>query len=329
MKIAIYSGDVSKNYAQRIVDSLKRVMPQHQFHHTSKRGVNPDLWHCLSPYSSPLEMRNAQRSVLWLSDMRFVHSPHIYSLYDRIFRLPLYRSHCRMAARIIASTSPSKRRLVESLGIEQSRVEVCSSLFVHPHSDDIYSPSNEEILAVREKFELPSSFLLMVGSLDTMHNHITLLHALIELDEEINVVICGRRTTHSDVLRAVASDNGLGRRVYFIYELSPRDLIALYRQALALIYTPIYDSGIMPIVDGLRLGVPMILSDTESNREVATEAAIYVASGSVEELASAIKVVIYNESLRGQLIAQCRAESKRYSAEGVAQRLSEIYESIE
>ncbi|MFR9500390.1 MAG: glycosyltransferase [Rikenellaceae bacterium] len=324
MKIAFYSGDMGKKYASHIIELLKGRLPQHQYNHL-EQVENPDVWHCMAPHASLRFIPNAHRSVISLLDMRFITHPEIFSLYERLFLFPLYRYHCRHAARLITHNSTSKRRLVDSLGLDASHVEICSALVARRDDSTI---SADDLLAFRAKFELPDNYILIAGEMDTMHGHTTMLHAVLSSPHPFNAVIYGRRTTHSDVLLQAVRDANAANRIQFIYELDPQEVSLLYRLSMVVLYFPTFESSVMPIVEALHQHVPMVLSDTPLNRETAAQAAIYVEPYDQEALVDALKRVLYNESFRGQLIAQCWVESKRYSDEQLAQQLAQIYESV-
>ncbi len=328
MKIAFYSGQLGqKQQASRIIELLKNHAPHHQYNHHAQHQVS-DIWHCLTPQDSLGVLYRASRSVISLLDMRFITSPDHFSLSERLFRLPLYRYHCRHAAKIITRNNLAKSRAVEALGISEGRVEVCMPLLFMQDREFELTPSSKEQQEVRAKFELPDTYILIAGEIDTMHDHGVILHAVFSMPQQFNVVIYGRRTTHSDVLLRMVRDVGAAARVQFIYEIDQRDLHSLYRMAMVVVYMPAFESSILPIIEALCQRVPMILSDTPLNREAAGNAAAFVASHDQDALIAALKEMIYNESYRGQLLAQCWAEARRYSRESVAEQLSKIYESV-
>ncbi len=327
MKIAFYSGEMGRKNATKIIEMLKDHAPQHYYnHHADQQEV--DLWHCLSPRDSLLFLSKATRSVVSLSDMRFITHPELFSLRERIFRLPLYRYHCRHAAKLIAHNSQAKDRVVEALGVEDSHVDICMPLLTSQLPCLGHKPSQHEMLEVRDKFDLPEIYILVVGEMDTMHDHGVILHSIFEQSVQLNIVVYGRRTTHADVLLKMVRDVGAASRVQFIYEASQIDLCSIYRMSLMMIYMPSFESSVTPIVEALHQGTPMILSDTPLNREAAGKAAKYVALHDKVALSAMIKMMIYNESFRGQLVAQCWAEAKRYSKQSVAEQLAKIYESV-
>ncbi len=330
MKIAFYSGENSKKHASRLIELLTSHAPEHEYNHCAlaDRADQSDLWHYTKPNSLFLFGGRVHRSVINIWDLRFVDSPELFSLYERLLVLPLCRYHCRHAARLIAHNSDVKRSLVEQLGVAQERVEICMPLFAMMHDDLEYIPTPDELLECRERFDLPQTYILIVGEIDTMHGHTTILHAIFEQPQELSVIIYGRRTTHSDTLLEVVRDHGAAGRVTFIYECGQQDLNAIYRMAMVVIYMPSFASSIKPIVEAICQRVPMILSDTPLNREAAGAAALFVRAYDVEALGAAIKSVIYNESFRGQLLALSAVEARRYSAKGVAEQLARIYESV-
>ena len=148
--------------------------------------------------------------------------------------------------------------------------------------------------------------------------------------ERVGIVVCGRRTTYSDYLLNYARSRHLGARVDFIYELTPDDLPALFRLARAFVYLP--DAGIeasiVPVVEALRAGLPMILSDTQLNREAAGDAAVYVRPEAAGAVAAALENVLLDQNFRREMQSRERRRAELFSEYAVARRLIDIYSSL-
>lgn len=146
----------------------------------------------------------------------------------------------------------------------------------------------------------------------------------------VGVVVCGRRTTYADFLLGYARERHLGAYVDFIYELAPDDLPALFRLARCFVYLP--DAGIeasiVPVVEALRAGLPMVLSDTQLNREAAGDAAVYVHPEAVGEVAAALENVLWDEAFRHEMHQRERRRAELFSEYAVARRLIDIYSSL-
>ncbi len=328
MKIALYSGTISDHLTQKVLTTLRKHAPQHHYFRCDEDESKPEVWYCLTPHHSAMFMLNAHRSVVSVANTNFINYPHLYSFRERLFLLPVLREHCRRAARLITYNNHTKQVLVESLGIDAERIEVCMPLMTSLWMEERYDPTPDEMLSVRSKYQLPASYILTVGSIDSTHHLQTLLFAIVDMKIPLDLVVCGRRTVYVDVLRELAREYGVSSQLHFIYEFDAEDLASIYNMALVLTYLPSMDNSVLPIIEGVRLSVPMILSDTALNREAAGDAALYVDPKSEDEIASALRTVIYDESYRGQLIAQCQVEKCRYSEEEIATRMSKIYESV-
>ena len=119
-------------------------------------------------------------------------------------------------------------------------------------------------------------------------------------------------------------------RVDFIYELSPEDLPALFRLARTFVYLPDaeIEASIVPVVEALRAGLPMVLSDTRLNREAAGDAAVYVDPEAVGEVAAALENVLWDETFRSEMRRREGRRAELFSEYAVARRLIDIYSSL-
>lgn len=150
------------------------------------------------------------------------------------------------------------------------------------------------------------------------------------LPQRIGVVVCGRRTAYADFLLGYARERHMAARVDFIYELSPEDLPALFRLARTFVYLPDaeIEASIVPVVEALRAGLPMVLSDTRLNREAAGDAAVYVDPEAVGEVAAALENVLWDETFRSEMRRRERRRAELFSEYAVARRLIDIYTSL-
>lgn len=146
----------------------------------------------------------------------------------------------------------------------------------------------------------------------------------------IGVVVCGRRTAYADFLLGYARERHMAARVDFIYELSPEDLPALFRLARTFVYLPDAETeaSIVPVVEALRAGLPMILSGTQFNRDAAGEAAVYVDPEAVGEVAAALENVLWDETFRSEMRRRERRRAELFSEYAVVRRLIDIYSSL-
>ncbi len=321
------SGDAaeSREMTRRVVDILGRYAPQHQFRIGGGGSARADVYHTLTQYIPYSVRHRGASSVVTVPNLNFVRYPHIYSLPERMFVLPLYRHCCRVADRIITVSESSKRELSERLNIDSRKIEVVMPLVGLTKPVSGYEI---ERAAVREKYDLPEDYILMLGTVEPRHNHSTLLQVLDQLDEPYNLVICGRHTTYSDVLLRFAREHHLVSKITFVYELLASDLPTIFAMARSMVYTPHIETSILPVIEAMRLRVPMILSDTVLNREAAADAALYVTPGSAEQMLDALLRIMDDEEFRRRMVDREAERAELFSEFAVAQRLVEIYSAL-
>ena len=88
---------------------------------------------------------------------------------------------------------------------------------------------------------------------------------------------------------------------------------ALYAAALALVFVPHFEGFGIPILEGMRSGIPVITSNTTSMPEIAGDAAIIVDPYKVNEIANAMSEIASNISLRESLIIKGKEKVNEFS----------------
>ena len=266
-------------------------------------------------------------AVMTVPNLDFLRYPHLYIFSERLIALRLYRRALRQARRVITVSTPAREELSRRLRIDPAKIEVMMPLAARVPQEP---PLQAELEHTRRKYGLPEMFILMIGTVESHHNHEAVLDALALLDSRVGVVVCGRRTVYSDFLLSYARERHLATRVDFIYELTPADLPALFRMARVFAYLPdaCSEASIVPVVEALRAELPMVLSDTRLNREAAGHAAAYVNPEAPGEVVAALENALCDESWRQTMRRRERRRAELFSEYAVAERLMQIYTSL-
>ena len=329
MKIGLDTAPVTSrgNYCRHLADVLAHYAPEHEYVVDTKRHGDVDLFHGFS-FSLPLSVHLGRvPAVMTVPNLNFLRYPHLYSLSERLIALRLYRRALRQAQRVITVSTPAREELSERLSIDPSKIEVVMPLAARVPQEP---PARAELEHTRRKYGLPEQFILMLGTVEPHHNHEAVLDALAALDSNVGGVVCGRRTVYSDFLLRYARERHLAARVDFIYELTPADLPALFCMARVFAYLPDVrsEASIVPVVEALRAGLPMVLSDTRLNREAAGNAAAYVNPEAPGEVVAALENALCDESWRQTMRQRERRRAELFSEYAVAERLMQIYTSL-
>ena len=106
-------------------------------------------------------------SVVTIHDLRFIRYPNNFNILERAVKYLEMCSACRRADRIIAASETTKRDLHKFLNVNPEKIDV-----VYEGCETIYNAhvSEEAVAEVREKYQLPKSYLLNVGDIEERKN---------------------------------------------------------------------------------------------------------------------------------------------------------------
>lgn len=329
MKIGLdtVSETMPETYFRHLARLLAEYAPEHEYIVDNRANNHIDIYHGFkSKLPLSVHLRRVRR-VVTVRDLNFLHYPQAFTLTDRLVHVRLCKYSCRAADCVITMNRVAKEELVDELGIDEWKIKVVMQLGVHP---PVKECDETQYDIVRKKYSLPRNFVLMVGAVEARHNQLDVVEAMLELGLDTGLVICGRRTQYADFLLSYARRVGGTSCIEFVYEPEPADIPVLFRMARAFIYIPDpeAEASVLPVVEALRAGVPIILGESPVHREAAGDAAVYVPRGGGDRLAAAIECVLSDEDSRREQIVRERARAEVFSEYAVAQRLIEIYSSL-
>ena len=284
-----------------------------------------DIFHGLSqelPWG--IERTNA-KSVVTFHDAIFIRYPELYATsYRKIFTLK-NRYACRVADRIIAISEQSKRDAIEFFNADEKKISVvyqgCNAIFRK-------KTSQEEIMAVRNTYHLPKSFLLNVGAIEKRKNAKLIVEALYRQSLDISLVVVGAPTDYLDEVRETVHRYGMENQVVFLHHVSTADLPALYAASEAFVYPSVFEGFGIPVLEALCVGTPVITSRGSCFEETAGNAALYIDPYNADELGEAIHRVLTDEDCRQRMIAEGKRHAENFTDYRIADELMKVYKSL-
>ena len=267
------------------------------------------------------------------------HTMVVHDIIPRLF--PEYRGNMRqalywqrvergilMADHIVAISEHTKSDLVRELDIPAEKITV-ASLDVAPRFSRAISP--ETVADVLKKYDLRSGYIYHGGGLEVRKNAETLLRAYALLcakkqesgirNQENTVlpplVISGKifPTTNrlaTDVAGLIRELH-LEEHVKLLGFVPDEDLPALYKGALFFVYPSLYEGFGLPVLEALRMGVPVLASNTSSLQEIGGEAALYVDPKNIKEMALQMERLLADRMLCESLIARSASQAVQFS----------------
>jgi glycosyltransferase involved in cell wall biosynthesis len=106
------------------------------------------------------------------------------------------------------------------------------------------------------------------------------------------------------------------------------DLPALYRMADAFVYPSRYEGFGIPIIEAIRLGLPVVACTGSCLEEAGGPDSLYVGPDDDEAMAHAISQMLYGAEGRERRIERSRDYVQRFENTGAAQRFVELYKEL-
>ncbi|WP_460973789.1 glycosyltransferase family 4 protein [Spirosoma migulaei] len=223
------------------------------------------------------------------------------------------------AAHIIAVSENTKNDLIELFQIQADKITV------------IHHATHFQNLAVPDTFQIqiPSSYLLYVGSRDSYKNFGPFLQALAPLlknDSTLKLLCGGGGTFSVDEIRLIEQLGLTGQVVY--YAINDLILYRLYQHALAFIYPSLYEGFGIPILEAFAAGCPVVLSNRSCFPDVAQDAALYFDPESGRSIRQQIESILVDPGLRQSLRQKGYRRQEAFSTDQMVNQTLEVYRRV-
>jgi glycosyltransferase involved in cell wall biosynthesis len=294
----------------------------HLSHQLPKDGI--EIFHGLSheiPYNFP---KKQVKSIVTIHDLIFLRLPHMYSFFDRIIYEKKFRYSCETSDRIVAVSRQTADDIVEFFNISPEKIDV-----VYQGCNPVFNTEvpmiEKEIL--RMKYLLPKSFILYVGTIEERKNLLTLIKALHYGKIDMPLVVIGKHTPYLNKVIEFIERHSL-INIIFCDIVHNQDLPGLYQLANLFVYPSIFEGFGIPILEALYSKVPVITSRASSMTEVGGDFTIYVDPNNVEEMAAAIKKVLFDRDLQEKMIMEGYQHARNFDADKVTANIMQVYHKV-
>ncbi|MBK0382641.1 glycosyltransferase family 4 protein [Pedobacter sp. SD-b] len=284
-----------------------------------------ELYHGLS-HELPKGLKQANiKSVVTIHDLIFLRFPHYFKYLDRKIYGLKFRSACKNADKIIAISEQTKRDIIHFFGTDEQKIKViyqgCDPAFYEPISAEAKK-------TITVKYNLPTDFLLCVGTLEERKNQLLILKSLKQLPKSFQLVLIGKKTGYFTTINNFIEKNQLQNRVKILCDVPFNDLPSIYQLAKIFIYTSRFEGFGIPILEALNCGIPVIASTGSCLEEAGGNHSIYVSPDNETELAKAILKVWNDEILQEKMILEGKEYALNFREEKIAEDLMRLYKNI-
>lgn len=202
--------------------------------------------------------------------------------------------------RIVAISESMKADMTKVLRTAPDRIAViphgCSPGF-HPDPDPF------AVARVRERYELPETYVLYCGRIGMHKNLVRLIDAYTAVrnrrsDLQCQLILAGSTQLDSAPIQAAAERSAIKDDIRFIGYVDRRDLPALMAGAQALALVSHWESFGMPALEAMASGTPVIASNCGALPEVCGDAAVLVDPSDTRAIESGLERILMDEAYR-------------------------------
>ena len=265
------------------------------------------------------------RTVVTVHDLIFLRHPEYYNWVDvQIYRRKFFRM-LKEADRIVAISECTRRDIAELGHLPSERIDLIYQSCAPRFSAEVLPQTIEE---VRQRYKLPERYVLSVGSIEERKNALLAVKALHWLPGELSLVLVGRTTKYTRKILHLVQREHLAHRVIILDKVPDDDLPALYQQAEAFVYPSRYEGFGIPIIEAIRMGLPVVGCVGSCLEEAGGPHNLYVDPDDAEALATAISRMLKGAEGREQRIAESRNYIRRFENNDAARKFEELYRDI-
>lgn len=289
------------------------------------KGEQVDLFHGLSG-ELPQGLKQAgMASVVTIHDVIFLSHPQLYSRFDRAIYDWKFRQACRDADRIVAVSETTRTEILRHLPSSEPRISVVNQ-GCHPRFSGTLAEA--EKTSIREKYRLPSTYILSVGTLEPRKNLLVTLDALKLSGLDWPLVVVGRANRYGESVRRYAEQLGIGRQVIFAGRVPDADLPAFYQMASLFVYPSLFEGFGIPVLEALVSGVPVIAATGSCLEEAGGPDSIYIDPRKPGELADGMRAVLRSPGLAATMIENGKTYAGRFAPDEMARRMMQVYRHV-
>ena len=276
------SSDNDKSIESHFSDTFERIIDENEID--------------LMIYANQFNIPTINRPYIWiLWDMACRNINFFYSMETSNEQLDKLRYCSSNAFRIITANQSGTLDIAKYLIFPEERIKSIP----FPAQDDLKLAKETQ---PKKKY---SNYIFYPALLTSLKNHVVILKALRILHDQnitLNLVLTGAdRDGLAHILQA-ANELNVQRFIHYLGVVPIEELKWIYKNADALVFPTLLGPNNFPPIEAMSLGVPVIVSDIIGHRNQLQENALFFDPLCPESLASQIKRLVGDPTLRKKLI---------------------------
>lgn len=263
-------------------------------------------------------------SILTVHDLIYKLFPEHHKTLNYVFLNRAMPRFCERADAIITISEASKRDLIQHYGTPSDKIHVIYEAPT-PH---FKPPTTAQMDHVRQQYDLPHQFLLVVGTIEPRKNYSRLVKALMILRQrhpDLKLVVVGSKGWLFEDFFQTIEDEGATEHVIFPGFVPDEDLPAVYALATVAVMASVYEGFGLPILEAMACGTPVASSNASSLPELGGEVARYFDPYNIDEMVAVLDSLLDSDTLRQDLATRGLEHAAAFTWEHTARQTIDVY----
>lgn len=280
------------------------------------RSLNADLLFFPANFGAPLNPSRLPQ-VVTIHDLQHLELPGNFTRRTQWARRLLFLGTRLRAKHFITVSEFTRTAVIKTLGIPPNRV----STVHHGVEPEVTDEAGTEP---------PAGAYFMFPATSFPHkNHLTLIQAVSDLLQRTGgatpIILTGARTRHYKTIEREM--DRLGVRDYFDHRgfVTRPELWRLMKNARAVVFPSAFEGFGLPILEAMRLGVPVLAANNSAMAEVAGEAAWLLPTYDVGEWSLAMQRILKDIEAQELLRTAGRQRARQFSWSACAEATARIF----
>lgn len=325
--VKVKSSEILKTKKKKFQEILLSILG---FDFSKKTNTNVNDYNLIH-FLTPIHLNKpfgSTKIVTTIHDLCPLIVPGAYSLHMPFYYKYVIKKLIKKKSYFITNSESTKNDLIHFFNINKERV------FVTPLgiSDKFQRPDENKIRFQVSKYKINCDYFLFTGAMNKRKNLKTTIEAFIKYKEQTKsktkLVLAGRMNWGGSQIEKLVKNNNLQHDVLLPGYIEDKDLPAIISGAVAVLYLSLYEGFGFPVLEAMKVGTPVIASNTSSIPEVVGDAGLLVNPLDLKEIANSMCEVSYNSELRNQYIQKGIKQAEKFSWEKTAKKTLEAYQNI-
>lgn len=331
----LYNPKPKKNNQLALKDNIIEVLPDTKFWKffsslwrqraiiRQLKNNSITIYHGLSGEIPRGIEKTSIKTVVTIHDLIFLRYPKLYSALDVKIHKNKFKYACENADKIVAISEQTKKDIIHFFGINPEKITViyqgCSEIFKRDFTET-------EKNKLKKSLNLPSQFLLNVGTIEERKNIFPVIKAI--KGTKIPLIIVGKKTKYFTKINQYLIENQMEEQVKVLHNISQKELALLYQLATIFIYPSIFEGFGIPIIEALYSKTPVITTKGGCFAEAGGLNSVYVDCFDVQNLSLEINKLFNDIELRTKMGDLGREYVQKFNDDMISKKMIEFYKKL-